>query len=86
MKTGTILILIGLLLLLFSGDILGLFLGLIGGIIGLAVGLMAGILGVFAGVLGGILGLADGILGIFIPLFILFGIIFLITSFLKAVF
>ncbi len=86
MKTGTILILIGILLILFAGDILGLFLGLVGGMIGLVVGLAAGVFGVLAGILGGVLGLAGGIIGVFIPLLILAGIIFLITTFLKAVF
>lgn len=86
MKTGAVLILIGLFLILFSGDILGLFLGIMGGIIGLAAGLAAGILGAFVGIIGGIFGLGVGILGIFVPLLILIGVIFLITTFLKAVF
>jgi hypothetical protein len=64
MKTGVLLIILGLVFLIGPGEIIGLVIGLFGLVFGLAVGLIGGIFGV-------VVGLGAAVLALAIPLIIL---------------
>jgi hypothetical protein len=76
MKTGFILICIGIVFLILVTEIGGVAIGLIGGLFGLAVGAAGAVIGLVAGFIGTIIGLSVGIIILATPILLIVGIIY----------